>query len=106
MRHAGRTVALGTRHGKERAFAPPLLRRLGLSVTLADIDTDQLGTFSGEVERQGTPATRSSPRPGWRLRRRACPWVWRARAASARTRPCPGWPWGMSWPASWTWRRD
>ncbi len=55
MRHAGRTVALGTRHGKERAFAPPLLRRLGLSVTLADIDTDQLGTFSGEVERQGTP---------------------------------------------------
>lgn len=55
MPYAGRTVALGTRHGKERAFAPPLLRRLGLSVTVADLDTDRLGTFSGEVERVASP---------------------------------------------------
>lgn len=55
MAYAGRTAALGTKHGKERAFAPPLLRRLGLGMTVPDMDTDRLGTFSGEVERQTSP---------------------------------------------------
>ncbi len=53
--YRGRTAALGTKHGKERAIAPPLARRLGLSVTVAAFDTDMLGTFTGEVERPGTP---------------------------------------------------
>lgn len=42
-------------HGKERAIAPPLCRALGLTVTTAPgIDTDALGTFTGEIQRKGT----------------------------------------------------
>lgn len=53
--YAGRTAVLATRHGKERALNLPM-RRLGLSLrTLPDLDTDSLGTFSGEIERRGTP---------------------------------------------------
>lgn len=54
-RYRGRLAALGTKHGKQRAIAPPLARRLGLTVTVADFDTDTLGTFSGEVERPAPP---------------------------------------------------
>ena len=42
-------------HGKARAIAPPLRRRLGLEVeTLEGLDTDQFGTFTGEIERTGS----------------------------------------------------
>lgn len=47
-------VALGTMHGKAAAIAPPFLA-LGVSVEVpAGLDTDQFGTFSGEVARAGT----------------------------------------------------
>jgi hypothetical protein len=43
-------------HGKEEAIAPVLLRELGISChTALNLDTDQLGTFSGEIERKGSP---------------------------------------------------
>jgi len=42
-------------HGKERALAPPLETRLGLAVEVpAGLDTDALGTFTGEVPRRGS----------------------------------------------------
>lgn len=42
-------------HGKEGAIAPPLLSGLGLHVTpTSGLDTDQFGTFSGEIPRLGT----------------------------------------------------
>ena len=42
-------------HGKERVIAPVLFERLGLRVEVAKgIDTDQLGTFAGEIPRVGT----------------------------------------------------
>ena len=47
-------AALASRHGKEAIFAPALAR-LGVEVVVAPIDTDAFGTFSGEVEREGTP---------------------------------------------------
>ncbi len=48
-------VVLATMHGKERAIAPPFADHLGLIVRPAlGLDTDQLGTFSGEVPRRGT----------------------------------------------------
>lgn len=53
---SGRQFALLTRHGKETILAPLLSAKLGASLVLTqDFDTDQLGTFSGEVERQLTP---------------------------------------------------
>lgn len=49
-------VALGTMHGKAAAIAPPLAR-LGIALTVPEgLDTDQFGTFTGEVPRVGTMA--------------------------------------------------
>lgn len=49
-----RQVSLATMHGKERAIALPFSRALGLRVVLpSGLDTDALGTFSGEVKRNG-----------------------------------------------------
>jgi hypothetical protein len=42
---------LTTRHGKERALARPFPLGLGASLEVSPCNTDQLGTFSGEVER-------------------------------------------------------
>jgi hypothetical protein len=52
--YSGRTAALATMHGKEQAIAPPLGALPGIQVRVAaGIDTDTLGTFTGEVERPG-----------------------------------------------------
>jgi hypothetical protein len=43
-------------HAKERAVARPLRAGVGLEVVVpSGLDTDALGTFTGEVERAGTP---------------------------------------------------
>lgn len=53
--YGGMWVAIATMHGKDRAIAPPLCRWLGLAVSTAPgVDTNRLGTFTGEVARQGT----------------------------------------------------
>lgn len=54
--YAGQQVALATQHGKQAAIAGPMLSVLGLQVVVAKgVDTDALGTFTGEVERSGSP---------------------------------------------------
>lgn len=54
--YAGRTAVLATKHGKERQIAPFLRVALDLQVSVPpDLDTDLLGTFSGELPRQGSP---------------------------------------------------
>ncbi len=53
--YAGRSAVLATMHRKEEAIAPALMSTLGLIVTpTPGLDTDQLGTFSGEIPREGT----------------------------------------------------
>ena len=47
-------AALATRHGTESIFRPALAR-IGIEVVVASIDTDRFGTFSGEIERVGSP---------------------------------------------------
>ncbi|MBS1598351.1 MAG: hypothetical protein JST75_08995 [Bacteroidetes bacterium] len=50
-----RNALLVTKHGKEKVIVPLLSDAFGLKIELADkIDTDQFGTFSGEVERPDT----------------------------------------------------
>ncbi len=51
---AGRTAVLATKHRKLRLIAPPM-RPLGMDVTAVAVDTDELGTFTGEVPRPGPP---------------------------------------------------
>jgi hypothetical protein len=51
-----RKAVLATKHQKERVVRQPLRTAVGLKVYVPDeLDTDLLGTFSGEVERHGTP---------------------------------------------------
>jgi hypothetical protein len=47
-------AALATKHGKELIFSPAFAD-IGIVVTVAEIDTDQFGTFAGEIERPGSP---------------------------------------------------
>ncbi|MFE1248690.1 DUF6671 family protein [Streptomyces sp. NPDC058766] len=53
----GVKAAMATRHGKEQVVAPALATAVGIDLVLAkDVDTDQLGTFTGEIPRRlGTP---------------------------------------------------
>lgn len=56
MLYRGRTAALATQHGKLPLLARPLAAGPGLALCApAGIDTDALGTFSGEVPRPGPP---------------------------------------------------
>ena len=56
-RYRDRHVAVGTRHRKQDQFIPAFAAILGAHlVTPDDLDTDQFGTFSGEVGRRGTAA--------------------------------------------------
>lgn len=50
----GKTAVLATQHGKQAAIGPAL-QRLGLSLVVPEgINTDALGTFTGEVERKSS----------------------------------------------------
>jgi hypothetical protein len=52
LTYEGRTAVLATRHRKEEALAPALARLTGLALHVPeDLDTDSLGTFTGEVAR-------------------------------------------------------
>jgi len=54
--YRGATVVFATRHGKERQAADAFRDRLAARVVAPDdIDTDQFGTFTGDVERTRTP---------------------------------------------------
>lgn len=51
-----RTIGIVTKHEKELVIGPLLKLELGCRVQLIhDIDTDTLGTFSGEIERKLSP---------------------------------------------------
>ena len=52
----GRTLIIATKHAKERVIAPLLEDALGVHcATSPDLDTDLLGTFTGEIERKLDP---------------------------------------------------
>jgi hypothetical protein len=52
----GRSLIIATKHEKEKVIAPLLDSSLGvISFVNPDFDTDTLGTFSGEIEREQDP---------------------------------------------------
>lgn len=54
----GRDLVIATKHEKEKVIAPILEKELGVKCfTISNLDTDQLGTFIGEVERKDDPIT-------------------------------------------------
>lgn len=55
---AKRKLFVATKHQKENIIAPLLEKNLGVvCYTLADFETDNLGTFSGEIRRINDPLT-------------------------------------------------
>lgn len=53
--YTGKSGALATMHGKERAIAPAFADSVGLRLVVPNgLDTDVFGTFSGEIPRTGT----------------------------------------------------
>ena len=49
---------IATKHGKEKVITPILEKELGVKCFVdSGLDTDQLGTFTGEVERKEDPVT-------------------------------------------------
>lgn len=53
---ANRPLVIATKHAKEQVIAPILEEAIGVDCRVADgLDTDLLGTFSGEVERALDP---------------------------------------------------
>lgn len=54
---AGRDLCIATMHHKEKVIAPALEKELGVRCfNSSDLNTDLLGTFSGEIERLLSPA--------------------------------------------------
>ncbi len=60
-RYAPGRVAPATKHRKELALAPAFREHLQATLVVPNLDTDALGTFSGEVPREGT-ALETAPR--------------------------------------------
>lgn len=85
-------MAVGTRHGKQDQFGPAFSGVLGAHlVTPADLDTDQFGTFSGDVVRRGTAADAAAAKA--RLAMEVCGLpLGLASEASYGTLPGSGWP--------------
>jgi hypothetical protein len=53
-----RNLIIATKHKKEDVIAPIVEKELGIKCFVAkDLDTDTLGTFTGEVERKDDPLT-------------------------------------------------
>lgn len=65
--YAGSCFILTTKHAKSIALAPPLWRALEASVLEYAVDTDQLGTFSGEIEREGNALECARRKCEWSL---------------------------------------
>jgi hypothetical protein len=54
----GRALLIATMHEKEKALAPVFEKELGVKCVVPEkLNTDKLGTFSGEVERMNDPVT-------------------------------------------------
>lgn len=63
----GSCIILTTKHAKSIAIAPPFLQNLGASVIEHVVDTDKLGTFSGEIAREGDALACARKKCEWSL---------------------------------------
>lgn len=65
--YAGNCIIVATKHAKSIAIAPPFLEELGASIIEYVVDTDMLGTFSGEIERHGSALECARKKCEWSL---------------------------------------
>lgn len=70
---AGRTLLIATKHGKESVIAPVLEQALGVRCRVTDgLDTDALGTFTGEIERKDDPVVTARTKCLWGMEQTGC----------------------------------
>ena len=55
MRYRGKTCLIATMHEKQRAIRPSFESILGFEIQVGELNTDALGTFTGEIERTLPP---------------------------------------------------
>lgn len=65
--YAGNCIVLTTKHAKSIAIAPHFRDKLEASVLEYIVDTDMLGTFSGEITRQGDALECARKKCEWSL---------------------------------------
>jgi hypothetical protein len=64
----GRTLLIATKHHKEQVIAPTLEAALRVvCITPQDFDSDQFGTFTGEIERAFDPITTARKKCEWAM---------------------------------------
>ena len=65
---SGRNIVIATKHHKEKAIAPILQEKLGVTTIVPEgLDTDLLGTFTGEVERKLSPLEAARTKCEWAM---------------------------------------
>lgn len=90
--YRGRVVVFGTLHGKERQVAPAFAEVLGARVTaVPGLDTDQFGTFTGDIPRLLTPLDAARAKARLAIASSGLPF---ALASEASYGPLPG----IGWP--------
>lgn len=67
--YRGTCMILTTKHAKSIAVAPPFQEKLQAAVMEYVVDTDQLGTFSGEIEREGNALECARRKCEWAMER-------------------------------------
>lgn len=64
----GRKLVIATKHRKEAVLGPILEKELGVEILIPEgLDTDLLGTFSGEIERKEDPITTAERKCEWAM---------------------------------------
>ena len=63
----GRKILIASMHKKEQVIAPLLEANLNLTFTVSEINTDKLGTFSGEIDRILSPLDCARKKCEWAL---------------------------------------
>ena len=66
--YKGACIILTTKHGKSAAIAPSFERILGAGILEYVLDTDRLGTFSGEVGRKGNALECAKRKCAWGMK--------------------------------------
>lgn len=62
-------IVLTTKHQKSIALGPPFEKILGAGILEYVVDTDRLGTFSGEIERKGTALETVRKKCEWSIKK-------------------------------------
>jgi hypothetical protein len=69
----GRRAVLSTKHDKLRLIGPSVLRHVGLVVDAVPVDTDRLGTFTGDIARSGSAWETAVAKARIGMRAERCP---------------------------------